>query len=107
MAQQLQCTSITGDRGSRHHNIRLSYEPWSPGTTVGQYLVLEGLAEAFDGATVFPDIDKWFSYVSFSDRKLPSSDYVVNILQVAQANEPVAEIIRVQYGTAKVRISEG
>jgi uncharacterized protein YjaZ len=30
-----------------HHNVRLSYEPWSPGTTVGQYLVIEGLAEAF------------------------------------------------------------
>jgi len=30
-----------------HHNVRLSYEPWSPQTTVGQYLVVEGLAEAF------------------------------------------------------------
>lgn len=32
-----------------HHNVRLSYEPWSPDTTVGQYLVIEGLAEAFAG----------------------------------------------------------
>lgn len=30
-----------------HHNVRLSYEPWSAETTVAQYLVLEGLAEAF------------------------------------------------------------
>jgi uncharacterized protein YjaZ len=30
-----------------HHNVRLRYEPWSEGTTVGQYVVLEGLAEAF------------------------------------------------------------
>jgi hypothetical protein len=61
---------------------------------------------SLDSATVFPDVDKWFSYVSFSDKKLPRSDYVVNILQVAKANEPVAEIIRVQYGTANVQISE-
>lgn len=30
-----------------HHNVRLSVEPWTPATTVGQYVVLEGLAEAF------------------------------------------------------------
>ncbi|MEF3306318.1 DUF2268 domain-containing protein [Paenibacillus sp. GYB003] len=30
-----------------HHNIRLSCEPWSADTTVGQYIVVEGLAEAF------------------------------------------------------------
>ena len=30
-----------------HHSVRLRYEPWSEATTVGQYLVLEGLAEAF------------------------------------------------------------
>ncbi|GAA3400038.1 DUF2268 domain-containing protein [Paenibacillus hodogayensis] len=30
-----------------HHNVRLSYEPWTRDTTVGQYLVMEGLAEAF------------------------------------------------------------
>jgi len=30
-----------------HHNVRLSYEPWSANTTVGQYIVVEGLAEAF------------------------------------------------------------
>jgi uncharacterized protein YjaZ len=31
-----------------HHNVRLSHEPWDPSTiTVGQYIVLEGLAEAF------------------------------------------------------------
>ena len=30
-----------------HHNVRLAFEPWTAGTTVGQYVVLEGLAEAF------------------------------------------------------------
>lgn len=31
-----------------HHQVRLTWEPWVPETiTVGQYLVLEGLAEAF------------------------------------------------------------
>lgn len=31
-----------------HHNVRLSFEPWIPTEiTVGQYIVLEGLAEAF------------------------------------------------------------
>lgn len=30
-----------------HHNIRLRYEPWTKETTVGQYAILEGLAEAF------------------------------------------------------------
>jgi uncharacterized protein YjaZ len=31
-----------------HHNVRLSQEPWDPASiTVGQYIVLEGLAEAF------------------------------------------------------------
>jgi uncharacterized protein YjaZ len=30
-----------------HHKVRLAFEPWNDGTTVGQYLVLEGLAEAF------------------------------------------------------------
>jgi uncharacterized protein YjaZ len=30
-----------------HHKVRLAYEPWDERTTVGQYLVLEGLAEAF------------------------------------------------------------
>lgn len=35
-----------------HHNIRLAFEPWTPGTTVGQYVVLEGLAEAFAAEAV-------------------------------------------------------
>lgn len=31
-----------------HHKVRLAFEPWNPATiTVGQYYVLEGLAEAF------------------------------------------------------------
>lgn len=31
-----------------HHNVRITHEPWDPATiTVGQYLAIEGLAEAF------------------------------------------------------------
>jgi uncharacterized protein YjaZ len=30
-----------------HHNVRFRVEPWSPATTVGKYLVDEGLAECF------------------------------------------------------------
>ena len=35
-----------------HHNVRLAFEPWTQGTTVGQYVVLEGLAEAFAAEVV-------------------------------------------------------
>ena len=35
-----------------HHNVRLAFEPWTSGTTVGQYVVLEGLAEAFAAEVV-------------------------------------------------------
>ncbi|WP_166398023.1 DUF2268 domain-containing protein [Rubrobacter marinus] len=35
-----------------HHNVRLAFEPWTQGTTVGQYVVLEGLAEAFAAEAV-------------------------------------------------------
>ena len=35
-----------------HHNVRLAFEPWTSGTTVGQYVVLEGLAEAFAAEAV-------------------------------------------------------
>jgi uncharacterized protein YjaZ len=30
-----------------NHRVRLSYEPWTLATTVGQYIVMEGLAESF------------------------------------------------------------
>jgi uncharacterized protein YjaZ len=30
-----------------NHRVRLTYEPWTFATTVGQYIVLEGLAESF------------------------------------------------------------
>ena len=35
-----------------HHNVRLAFESWSSRTTVGQYVVLEGLAEAFAAEAV-------------------------------------------------------
>lgn len=37
-----------------HHKVRLAFEPWTDAITVGQYLVLEGLAEAF-AAEMFGD----------------------------------------------------
>ena len=39
-----------------HHNVRLAFEPWTQGTTVGQYVVLEGLAEAFAAEIVGEDL---------------------------------------------------
>lgn len=30
-----------------NHRVRLSYEPWTLATSVGQYIILEGLAESF------------------------------------------------------------
>lgn len=39
-----------------HHNVRLAFEPWTSGTTVGQYIVLEGLAEAFAAEMVGEDL---------------------------------------------------
>lgn len=33
-----------------HHNVRLSFDPWPPAISVGEYIVLEGLAESFAGA---------------------------------------------------------
>jgi uncharacterized protein YjaZ len=30
-----------------NHNVRFAFEPWTMGTTVGQYIIAEGLAEAF------------------------------------------------------------
>ena len=30
-----------------NHRVRLTHEPWTLATTVGQYIVMEGLAEAF------------------------------------------------------------
>ena len=30
-----------------NHIVRFQYEPWTPATTVGQYMIAEGLAEAF------------------------------------------------------------
>lgn len=37
-----------------NHVVRFTYEPWTPDTTVGQYMVAEGLAEAF-GVEVLGD----------------------------------------------------
>lgn len=51
-----------------HHNVRLSHEPWDPATiTVGQYVVMEGLAEAFS-VEIF-DEDKLGPWTLMHDEK--------------------------------------
>lgn len=43
-----------------HHNVRLSYAPWQMDISVGEYIVLEGLAESFAGALYGPEaIGPW------------------------------------------------
>lgn len=49
-----------------HHQVRLTFEPWNPETiTVGQYYVIEGLAEAF-AAELYGEasLGPWTSAVS-------------------------------------------
>jgi uncharacterized protein YjaZ len=48
-----------------NHRVRLTYEPWTPATTVGQYIVLEGLAEAFAAELSGPEhIGPWTNGLS-------------------------------------------
>ena len=45
-----------------NHRVRLSYEPWTFATTVGQYIVLEGLAESFAAELYGPQyVGPWVS----------------------------------------------
>jgi uncharacterized protein YjaZ len=49
-----------------HHKVRLAFEPWNPATiTVGQYYVLEGLAEAF-AAELYGEesLGPWVTFVA-------------------------------------------
>ncbi len=39
-----------------HHKVRLAFEPWNDETTVGQYLVMEGLAEVFAAESFGEDL---------------------------------------------------
>jgi uncharacterized protein YjaZ len=43
-----------------HHLIRLRAFPWGPGTSVGDYLVIEGTAEAFAASLFGEDRIGWF-----------------------------------------------
>lgn len=48
-----------------NHRVRLSHEPWSPATSVGQYIVLEGLAESFAAELYGPEyVGPWVSGLS-------------------------------------------
>jgi uncharacterized protein YjaZ len=45
-----------------NHRVRLSYEPWTLATTVGQYIVMEGLAESFAAELYGPEyVGPWVS----------------------------------------------
>ena len=51
-----------------NHNVRFSVEPWTMNTTVGQYMVAEGLAENFAAEQYSHDlIGPWNSLFSESD----------------------------------------
>jgi uncharacterized protein YjaZ len=48
-----------------NHRVRLTHEPWSMGTTVGQYIVLEGLAESFAAELYGPEyVGPWVTTLS-------------------------------------------
>ncbi|HYP19705.1 MAG TPA: DUF2268 domain-containing putative Zn-dependent protease [Chloroflexia bacterium] len=54
-----------------NHNVRLSYEPWSQETSVGQYVVLEGLAESFAGELFGSDkVGPWTQLPTEADMEL-------------------------------------
>ncbi len=45
-----------------NHRVRLTHEPWTFATTVGQYIVLEGLAESFAAELYGPEyVGPWVS----------------------------------------------
>ena len=45
-----------------NHRVRLTYEPWTLATTVGQYIVMEGLAESFAAELYGPEyVGPWVS----------------------------------------------
>jgi uncharacterized protein YjaZ len=51
-----------------NHNVRFSFEPWTMNTTVGQYIVAEGLAENFAAEQYSHDlIGPWLKLFSESD----------------------------------------
>lgn len=48
-----------------NHRVRLTYEPWTFATTVGQYIVMEGLAESFAAELYGPEFaGPWTSSLS-------------------------------------------
>lgn len=51
-----------------NHRVRLTHEPWTMATTVGQYIVLEGLAESFAAELYGPElVGPWVSSLSAED----------------------------------------
>lgn len=70
-----------------HHKVRLAFEPWDEGTTVGQYLVLEGLAEAFAAERFGEELlGPWTK--ALSENELESARPVMrDALEVAGFNE--------------------
>lgn len=70
-----------------HHNVRLRYEPWNAQTTVGQYIVIEGLAEAF-AAELYGDdkVGPWVTTLR-ADEKPAARAIIGGALDVSGWNE--------------------
>lgn len=59
-----------------NHRVRLTHEPWTFATTVGQYIVLEGLAESFAAELYGPElVGPWVS--SLSEEEVANSRAII------------------------------
>ncbi|MDF2650576.1 MAG: Protein of unknown function Zn-dependent protease-related protein [Paenibacillus sp.] len=70
-----------------HHIVRMTYEPWTTETTVGQYLVIEGLAEAFAAEMCGEDmLGPWVHMLTDAQHEELKPRYS-GVLQVSGFNE--------------------
>lgn len=70
-----------------HHIVRMTFEPWTAATTVGQYLVIEGLAEAFAAEMYGEDmLGPWVHMLTGAQREELKPRYH-EALQVSGFNE--------------------
>jgi len=66
-----------------NHRVRLTHEPWTLATTVGQYIVLEGLAESFAAELYGPEyVGPWVTSLS-SDETERSRTIIGQALDVS------------------------
>jgi uncharacterized protein YjaZ len=65
-----------------HHRVRLTHEPWTQHTSVGQYIVLEGLAESFAGALFGEEfVGPWVTSLN-ADEMAHSKEVIAEALDV-------------------------